>query len=139
MSELADVEWDLTTEDMKGIGVFVCTRGKQRWKQLVSDEKMSLFCEAVQGVIITRHLERFYCNLPLTLDRQPEMPLKYLSLTNGDKGDAAKLLNVPVLLFDDKKTNLDQVRWKGAWGSDGVQVHKGAYLSNYNGEIAVGT
>ena len=83
--------------------------------------------------------KRFSRNWPLKLDRQPEMPLNYISLTNGDKGDAAKLLNVPVFLFDDKISNLNQVKWKGIWGSDGARVVKSMSMSNYHGTIVVGT
>ena len=44
---------------------------------------------------------------------------------SGDKGDAAQLLGLPLILCDDRAENLDDVRRKGSDENVGVLVRKG--------------
>ena len=119
---LSDLEWDLTHEDMTGIGVFICTRGEYRWRELLTESAISVFCRGMTGTIITRHLRRYSWNRGVRLKRTGDMPLDFMCLSNGDKGDAASILGVPVILLDDKMENIRQVERKGIRGSAGVLV-----------------
>ena len=122
---LANLEWDLTHEDMTGIGVFICTRGEYRWRELLTQSAISVFCRGMTGTIITRYLQRYSRNRGVRLKRTGEMPLDFICLSNGDKGDAASILGVPVILFDDRLENIWQVEGKGIRGSKGVLVKGG--------------
>ena len=61
------------------------------------------------------------------------MRADFIALSNGDKGDAARLVNLPVLLFDDKKENIIEVERKGPVGSKGILVSR--YRQRYRHTI----
>jgi len=121
--QLRNLQRHLTGPGMEGVDVYVCTRGEHRWIELLEDNKLNAFCSSVKGVMVTRYLERHAHRHPqLHVSRPPITPLHFLFFENGDKGDCAELLNVPVLLFDDKVTNLRQVFHKGCKGSHGLLI-----------------
>ena len=125
--ELENLQRHLTGPGMEGVGVYVCTRGEHRWIELLQDYRLNAFCSSINGVMVTRYLERYTNrNRQIHLSRRSITPLQFLFFDNGDKGDCAELLNVPVLLFDDREPNLRQVYEKGCKGSHGllIETHK---------------
>ena len=53
---------------------------------------------------------------PVDVYKLPGMEDNMICIS-GDKGDAAKLLGLPVMLFDDKAENLDVIIRKAVGGS----------------------
>ena len=67
-----------------------------------------------------------------TIDRAGPMEVyqldgmeQYIICIRGDKADAAELLGLPVLLFDVKEANLDNVLKKGVDRCGGIIVRRG--------------
>ena len=122
-TQLLRLHCDLRTQEMTNVGIYICTRGTKRWRELLQYESLYQFCSLTDGVLITRYLERDpRINPCLYISHPTRTPFHFLSLENGDKGDCAQVLRVPCLLFDDKRDNLQQVRAKGSAGSNGVLV-----------------
>ena len=108
---------------MTNVGIYICTRGKDRWRDLLTHVGLYEFCSLIDGVLITRHLERDPRRNPcLHIIHPTRSPFHFLSFANGDKGDCAQFLQVPCLLIDDKLDNLHQVCAKGCKGSNGLLV-----------------
>ena len=93
----------------------VLSRGPVRWKEsfnikLAAD--IYLYTEVIQH------------DGPVRVYQFNGMPSNVICI-DGDKGDVAALLGLPLLLFDDKERNLDVVLKKGVAGCEGVLVRRG--------------
>ena len=122
-AQLLRLHCDLRAQEMTNVGIYICTRGKDRWRELLQCESLYEFCSLTDGVLITRFLDRDPRRNPcLYISHPTRTPFHFLSLENGDKGDCARLLQVPCLLIDDKLENLYQVCAKGCTGSNGLLV-----------------
>ncbi len=122
--ELAELDFELlNSADMQGIGILICTRGMTRWKQIQEKESLCTFSRSVTGTIVTDYLSR-YDSRYVTACRPADMRADFIALSNGDKGDAARLVNLPVLLFDDREENIIEVERKGPVGSKGILVSR---------------
>ena len=123
--QLRQLHCGLRSREMTNVAIFICTRGKERWRDLLRNRSLYNFSSMMDGVLITRHLERHdWRNPELFIEHPIKTPFHFVSFENGDKGDCARFLRVPCLLFDDKLDNLKQVRAKGSAGTKGVLVTK---------------
>ena len=61
---------------------------------------------------------------PVEIYRLPGMGNNMICI-NGDAGDAAQLLGLPLILFDDREDNLDDVQREGSKENVGVLVRRG--------------
>ena len=121
--QLLHLHYDLRSLEMTNVGIYICTRGKDRWRELLTHVGLYEFCRLIDGVLITRYLVRYQEKNPcLDIIHPTRSPFHFLSFRNGDKGDCAQFLQVPCLLIDDKVVNLRQVCAKGCQGSNGLLV-----------------
>ena len=121
--QLEQLLWDLTAESLQGVGVYICTKGRNKWRSLVEEKDLRVFSQGIDGVIINNHAEGCIDEpRPPELNCIQTLPPHFLFVDNADKGDCARLLACPVLLFDDRTTNLHQVYLKALRGSHGVLV-----------------
>ena len=75
------------------------------------------------GYIFTDYRWSFHATVDVY--REAWMPTNCIGV-RGDKGQVARLLNIPTLLFDDKEENIDRVRrYKVGHELNGVVVRRG--------------
>ena len=122
-TQLQDLLWNVTGEDMIGVGVYICTYGRSRWKSLLEDADLRRFARGIDGVIVNYHFDQQPASDTgvLEISSPPTVPPHFL-FVEGDKGDCASLLPFPVLLIDDKMKNLRDVVRKAYPGSYGIMV-----------------
>jgi hypothetical protein len=114
-----------TDLDYGPVDFVVCSYGRGHVDDTMKKSAPSApFVHSAAGHIFTDHREHWHDRVDVR--RDPFEPLTTIHI-RGDKGDAAALLGCPVLLFDDKERNLDQVVAKGVRGSDGVLVRQGRH------------
>ena len=90
---------------------------------LIQDKLLRNFAQHFRGVIVTRYFTRHPLQNPLVkVTREHNMPHQVIFLSNGDKGDAARVINVPVLTYEDSRQNATQVALKGVEGSKSVLI-----------------
>ena len=77
------------------------------------------------GVLLAAGVITIHHAGPVRVFRLDGMPANTICI-NGDKGDVAALTGLPMLLFDDREENLDDVLKKGISGCEGVLVRRGS-------------
>ena len=100
----------------------VLSRGPAHWKQSFNIKKE--WHLAAQAADIYLYTEAIHHEGPVCVYQVDGMPSNAICI-DGDKGDVAALLGLPVLLFDDRERNLDDIIKKGVAGCEGVLVRRG--------------
>ena len=100
----------------------VLSRGPEHWKQSFNINKE--WHLAARAADIYLYTEAIHHEGPVCVYQVDGMPSNAICI-DGDKGDVAALLGLPVLLFDDRERNLDDIIKKGVAGCEGVLVRRG--------------
>ena len=87
----------------------------------LAPKEYALFFQIADFFIFT---EKIGSKEPVSIYRLPGMRDDMVCIS-GDKGDASQLLGLPLILFDDKADNLDDVIRKGHTNNVGVLVRRG--------------
>ena len=99
----------------------VVSRSTKRWGE-VFDTKLEWHL-AARAADINIFTETIHHAGPVRVFRLDGMLANTICI-NGDKGDVAALIGLPMLLFDDREENLDDVLKKGISGCEGVLVRR---------------
>ena len=115
-------------DSLVGIRSYLCSYGK-RHRQDSNDDRNSwgVFVAEMDGMIFTDHRQAHerYRN-QVIIYRSDWMNNTCIGVT-GDKGQVAELMNKPVLLFDDKESNIQLLRDRSTpqFFLDGIVVCRG--------------
>ena len=108
-----------------GGALALISRGTDRWREVYEDHEYSAFYTIADLLIFTKTIGRDPDEgAPVRIWRYPGMAGNMICL-DGDKGDAAQLLGLPLLLFDDIENNLIDVVDKGHIDNRVVVVRRG--------------
>ena len=108
-----------------GGALVLLSRGTSRWTDALEEGDQTVFYRCADFLIYTEKINRDPDrDGPVSIWRYPEME-SHMICINGDKGDAAQLLGLPMILFDDKEENLTDIIDKGHRQNVGVVVRRG--------------
>ena len=112
-------------DHIENVNVFICSYGRDHREETYSQEVE--WCPMVaecDGYIFTDYCEGYYQSIDVYRDDWMEPNTIGVK---GDKGQIAKLMNKPVLLFDDREDNIERLRQRSSADAylDGVVVRRG--------------
>ena len=108
-------------------GFYICSKGKTHCMETFNNRSdFSPFVSDTDGQIFVDYYDGWHKTMDIRFEAIERRDGHFRSIhIRGDKGHAAQLFDVPVILYDDKESNIQAVINKGKHGSTGRVVRRG--------------